>query len=318
MRAILCTKYGTPDVLQLQEVEQPTPKDNEVLIKMYASSVTSGDARIRRADPFIIRLIFGFKKPRKAILGAVVAGDIASVGKAVTKFKIGDPVFGSSNMNFGAHAEYTRVPENAALALKPTNLSYEAAAAIPFGATAALHFLRKGNIQKGQKVLIYGASGALGTTAVQLAKVFGAEVTAVCSTSNIELVKSLGADNVIDYTKEDFTQNGKKYDVIFETVGKAPFSKSLGSLNKKGLLLMASAGFGLMLRGAIISILGSKKVVSGVIHETAADMRYLKELIENEQLKAVIDKVYPLEEIAEAHAHVDKGHKKGNVIITMN
>lgn len=318
MKAILCTKYGSPNVLQLQEVEKPTPKDNEVLIKMHASSVTSGDARIRRADPFIIRLLFGFKKPRKSILGIVVAGEIESVGKSVTKFKVGDQVFGSSDMNFGTHAEYITVPENATLALKPTNLSYEEAAAIPFGATASLHFLRKGNIQEGQKVLIYGASGALGTAAVQLAKVFGAEVTAVCSTSNIEMMKSLGADKVIDYTKEDFTENGEKYDVIFETVGKASFSKSLCSLNKKGQLMMANAGIFMMLKGAIVSMVGSKKVVSGVIKETAADMRYLKELIENEQLKAVIDKTYPLEEITKAHAHVDKGHKKGNVIITMN
>lgn len=318
MKAIECTKYGAPEFLKLVEIEKPSPKEKEVLIKIHATSVTSGDARIRRADPFIIRLIFGFKKPRKSVLGVVVAGEIEAVGKAVTNFKVGDPVFGSAGMNFGAHAEYVSVSENAALALKPGSMSYEEAAAIPFGATAALHFLSKANIQQRQKVLIYGASGAIGTLAVQLAKNMGASVTAVCSTSNIEMVKALGADNVIDYTKEDFTKNGETYDVIFDTVGKSSFWGALKSLNKKGCLLMASAGMGLLLGSAIASLFISKKIVSGVIKETAEDMNFIKQLIEKGKLKAVIEKTYSLDEIALAHAHVDTGHKKGNVIIRMN
>lgn len=317
MKAIVCTKYGAPDVLQLANVEKPTPKDNEVLIKIHATSATSGDARIRRADPFIIRLIFGFKKPRKSILGVIVAGEIEAIGKDVTKFKVGDQVFGTSGMRFGTYAEYITIPENGTLALKPKNMNYKEAAAIPFGATAALHFLRKAKIKKGQKVLIYGASGAIGTAAIQLAKTFGAEVTAVCSTANIELVKSLGAEKVFDYTKEDFSKSGEKYDVIFETVGKSSFSENIKSLNLKGCLLMASAGISQMLRGLLVSITSSKKVISGVIEENAEDMNHLKELIESGELKAVIDRSYPLEQTAEAHRYVDTGHKKGNVIITL-
>jgi len=210
------------------------------------------------------------------------------------------------------------VPEDAVLALKPGNMTYEEAAAIPFGATASLHFLRIASIQQGQKVLIYGASGALGTMAVQLAKNYGADVTAVCSSSNIELMKSLGADKVIDYTKEDFTRNGEKYDVVFDTIGKSPFRKALRSLNKDGQLLLASAGLGTMLGGSIFSIFNSKKIVSGVIKETVEDMNFFKQLIEEGKLKAVIDRIYTLKQIVEAHTYVDKGHKKGNVVIAIN
>ena len=318
MKAIELTKYGAPEFLQMNEVEKPTPKDNEILIKIHASSVSSGDARMRRADPFVIRLIFGFKRPRKPILGVVVAGEIEAIGTSVSNYKIGDQVFGSSGMNFGAHAEYVSVPEDAVLALKPGNMSYEEAAAIPFGATASMHFLRIANIQKGQKVLIYGASGALGTMAVQLAKNYGAEITAVCSTGNVELMKSLGADHVIDYTQEDFTMNGKKYDVIFDTIGKSSLRKALKSLSDNGYLLLASAGIGTMIGGSIKSMFINKKIVSGVIKETVKDMNFFKQLIEKGSLKAVIDRTYPLEQIAEAHAYVDKGHKKGNVIIAIN
>jgi len=315
MKAVVCTRYGSPEVLQLQEVAKPAPREKEVIIKIHATSATSGDARIRRADPFIVRLIFGLKKPRKSILGVVVAGEIESVGKEVTKFKVGDQVFGAKGIDFGTYAEYTSMPENGVLALKPKNISYEEAAAIPFGATAALHFLRKAKIKSRQKVLIYGASGAIGTAAVQLAKLFGAEVSAVCSTTNIEMVKALGAEKVFDYTKEDFSENGEKYDVIFETVGKSSFSQSIKSLNSKGYLLMASAGPSQLLRGLLVSITSRKKVISGVIEESADDMIYLKELIETGKLKAVIDRRYPLEQIAEAHKYVDTGHKKGNVVI---
>ena len=240
------------------------------------------------------------------------------IGTSVSKYKIGDQVFGSSGMNFGAHAEYVAVSEDAVLALKPGNMTYEEAASIPFGATASMHFLRIANIQQGQKVLIYGASGALGTMAVQLARNNGADITAVCSTSNIELMKSLGADHVIDYTQEDFTGNGKKYDVIFDTIGKSSLRKSLKSLSDNGYLLLASAGIGTMIGGSIKSMFISKKIVSGVIKETVEDMNFFKQLIEEGKLKAVIDRTYPLEQIAEAHAYVDKGHKKGNVIISIN
>lgn len=318
MKAIELTKYGAPEFLQMNEVEKPSPKDNEILIKIHASSVSSGDARMRRADPFIIRLIFGFKRPRKPILGVVVAGEIEAIGESVSNYKIGDQVFGSSGMNFGAHAEYVSVPKGAVLALKPGNMSYEEAAAIPFGATASMHFLRIANIRKGQKVLIYGASGALGTMAVQLAKNYGAEITAVCSTANVELMKSLGADHVIDYTQEDFTRNGKKYDVVFDTIGKSSLRKALKSLSDNGHLLLASAGIGTMIGGSIRSMFIKKKIVSGVIKETVKDMNFFKQLIEKGSLKAVIDRTYPLEQIVEAHAYVDKGHKKGNVIIAMN
>ncbi len=318
MKAVECTKYGGVEFLKLVETEKPSPKENEVLIKNYATSVTSGDARIRRADPFLIRLIFGFKKPRKSVLGVVVAGEIEAVGKSVTNFKVGDQVFGSAGMNFGAHAEYVSVSENAVLALKPNSMSYEEAAAIPFGATAALHFLRIANIQHGQKVLIYGASGAIGTMAIQLAKNQGAIVTAVCSTANTEMVKALGADKVIDYTLEDFTKNGETYDVIFDTVGKSSFFGALKSLNKKGYLLMASAGMGLLIGSAIVSHFTNKNISSGVIKETPADINFIKLLIERGKLKPVIDTTYSLEQIKMAHIHVDQGHKKGNVIIQIN
>jgi 2-desacetyl-2-hydroxyethyl bacteriochlorophyllide A dehydrogenase len=318
MKAIECTQYGAPEFLQMKEVEKPSPKDNEVLIKIHATSVSSGDARMRRADPFIIRLIFGFKKPRKSILGVVVAGEIEAIGEKVSNYRAGDQVFGSSGMSFGAHAEYVAVPEDAVLALKPANMTYEEAAAIPFGGTAALHFLRIASIQQGQKVLIYGASGALGTLAVQLAKNYGADVTAVCSSSNFELMQSLGADEVIDYTKEDFSENGKKYDVIFDTVGKSSNRKALRSLNKGGYLLLASAGIGTMIGGSIASIFMSKKIISGVIKETVEDMNFFKQLIEKGKLKAVIDRIYTLKQIVEAHTYVDQGHKKGNVVIAIN
>jgi NADPH:quinone reductase-like Zn-dependent oxidoreductase len=318
MKAAVCTNYGKPEVLQLKEIEKPTPKENQISLKIHSSSVTSGDARIRRADPYMIRLIFGFKRPRKSVLGVVVAGEVESVGSKVSKFKVGDKVFGTTGMSFGAHAQYQCISEAGTLAIIPENMSYDEAAAIPFGGTAAIHFLRKGNISIGQKVLIYGASGAIGTMAIQLAKESGAEVTAVCSGGNAELVCSLGADKVVDYTKEDFTENGVKYDVIFDTIGKSSFSAAKKSLKKKGVMLLASASMGLMLRGAITSIFGSKKVISGVIKETAEDMRFFKKLFEAGKLKAVVDKVYSLEEITMAHTYVDKGHKKGNVIINMN
>ena len=319
MKAIVYTKYGSPEVLQLKEIEKPSPKRNEVLVKIYATVVTSGDVRLRKADPFLVRLFFGLTKPKKPILGVDLSGVIESVGSDVKLFKEGDKVFGSAfDCGLGAYAEYKCLPEDTVLATKPENISYEESAAIFFGGHTALHYLKKGNIEKGHKVLIYGASGAIGTYAVQLAKHFEAHVTGVCSTANLELIKSLGADKVIDYTKEDFTKSGETYDVIFDTVGKSPFSGSVKSLKKNGFYLRAvhilpSA----IVQGLWTSMTSSKKVIGGVAVERKEDLIFLKQLVESGKIKPVIDRQYPLEEIVEAHRYVEKGHKKGNVVITV-
>ena len=322
MKAVVYEKYGSPDVLELKEVNKPAPKDNEVLIKVYATTVTVADFRSRSftvppAFWLPARIALGFRKPKKPILGVELAGEVESVGKDVKRFKQGDQVFAATLISYGAYAEYKCLPEDAAIAIKPSNLTYEEAAALPIGARTALHFLRKANIQPGQKVLVYGASGSVGTYAVQLARYFGAEVTGVCSTSNIELVKSLGAAQVIDYTAEDFSKNGEMYDVIFEAVDKSSFSACMKVLKKDGIYLNVTAPLP-SLQMLWTKMTSSKKLFLGENPpEKAEDLNFLKELVEAGRLKPVIDRRYPLEQIVEAHRYVDKGHKKGNVVITV-
>lgn len=315
MKAAVYMQYGEPAVLQVKQVEKPIPGKNEILLRIKATAVNSGDWRLRKADPFAVRFIFGLIRPKINILGSVFSGEIESVGEDVKQFKVGDFVFGHTDMSFGAYAEYKSLPENGSIALKPANISHKEAAVIPFGGVAALHFIKKAAIKPGQKVLVVGASGAVGSAAVQLAKSFGANVTGVCSTTNIALVKSIGADKVIDYTKEDFTRNGETYDVIFDALKAISVSRSLKSLNKNGIMILSAAGMSEMLQGLWISMTSSKKVMTGVISHTAADIIFLKGLIEAGKLKPVIDRTYSLEQIAEAHAYVEKGHKKGNVAI---
>lgn len=317
MKAIIYTQYGPPEVLHLSEVEKPTPKDNEILLRIKATAVNSGDVRLRKADPFAVRFIFGLLKPKINILGSVFSGEVESVGKQVKLFKAGDQVFGHIDMRFGAYAEYLCLPEDGSIAMKPGNILHQEAAVIPFGGVTALHFIKKAAIKPGQKVLVIGASGAVGSAAVQLAKVYGALVTGVCSTSNIDLVKSIGADYVIDYTKEDFTQNGERYDVIFDTVNSISVSRSLKSLSKNGTMILSAAGMPEMVQGLWISKTSSRKVLTGVISHAAKDIIFLKELIEAGKMRPVIDRTYDLAQMAEAHAYVEKGHKKGNVAINL-
>ena len=327
MKAMVWTAYGPPDVFQLTEVEKPTPKENEVLIRIYATTVTAGDCEQRSLNLPIwyalpMRAIVGFKRPERiTILGMELAGEIESVGKDVKRFGKGDQVFAATGfVGMGACAQYISLseePEDGALAIKPANMTYEAAAPVPVGGLEALHFVRQGNIQSGQKVLINGAGGTIGTYAIQLAKYFGAEVTGVDDTRKLDMLRSIGADQVIDYTQEDFTKSGETYDFIVDVVSKSSFSGSIRSLKQNGRYLIANPGPSQYVRGRWTSKTSSKKVIFGAAHPKTEDLLFLKELIEAGEIRSVIDRRYPLEQVAEAHRYVETGQKKGNVVITV-
>jgi NADPH:quinone reductase-like Zn-dependent oxidoreductase len=321
MKAAVYTRYGPPEVVEIVDVPKPVPKHDEVLIKVRATTVSSADWRARSLDiprgfGLMARLFFGVGKPRQPVLGTELSGDIEAVGKDVRNFKAGDEVFAFSGAGLGCHAEYKCMPESGMVVKKPSNLSYEEAAAVSFGGTTALDYLRRGKIARGERVLVNGASGAVGTAVIQIAKHFGGEVTGVCSTSNLELVKSIGADNVIDYTNEDFTRNGVAYDIIVDVAGTAPFSRSKGSLKDGGRLLLVLATLPDTLQGLWVSMTGKAKVVAGPAGERPEDLRFLATLAESAELKPVIGRRYPFEEIVEAHRLVDTGHKRGSVVLT--
>ena len=317
MRAVVHDRYGLPDVLRLEEVERPVPEDDEVLVKIHATTVNRTDCGLRSAELFITRYFTGLVRPKRKILGMELAGEVEAVGAAVSKFKVGDEVFGVKG--FGAHAEYVCIRESAALAHKPTGMTFDEAAAVCDGACIALAALRKADLREGRSILIYGASGSIGTAAVQLAKHFGAHVTAVCNTKNLELVKSLGADEVVDYTKEDFTKNGETYDVIFDSVGKHSFKRCRRSLNPGGIFLETDLGY--MWHVPLLALLtrwiGDKRVMLPIPKYAKADVLLVKELIEAGKFRAVIDRTYPLEDVVEATRYVETGQKTGNVVLTV-
>ena len=322
MKAIVYERYGAPDVLELRDIPKPTPKDNEVLIKVHATTVTAGDWRARTLEApkgfgLMTRIVFGVSRPRNPILGVELAGEVEEIGKSVSKFRIKDQVFADGGFGMGCYVEYKCLSEDGALAHKPGNLSYEEAAAIPFGGTTALIFLRRAKVKDGDKVLVNGASGGVGTAAVQLAKHFGAEVTGVSSTGNLALVKSIGADKVIDYTQDDFAQNGETYDIIVDTVGTAPLSRSKSSLKEGGRLLQVLGTLPDLLKAPWFSMTSGRKVIAGPVNGSAEDLRFLATLAEKGQFKPVIDRRYPFERIVDAHRYVDTGRKKGNVVVTL-
>lgn len=322
MKAILYQQYGPPDVLQMADIAKPIPKPNEILIKTYATTVTSGDWRVRSLTVpagfgWMTRLVFGVSRPRQPILGSELAGVVESVGEAVSRFKVGEAVFAFSDARMGCYAEYKCMPQDGAVACKPPGLSYGEAAALSFGGTTALDFLRRAKLQRGESVLINGASGAVGAAAVQLARHFGAHVTAVCSTANMAWVRALGASQVIDYTQEDFTQNGQTYHVIMDTVGTAPFSRCQASLRDGGRLLLVLAGLADMLHAPWASLTSGKRVIAGPVSVRADDLPLLAELAAAGAFKAVIDRRYRFEQMVEAHHYVDSGRKKGNVVVML-
>ena len=332
MKAIVNTEYGPPEVLKLEEVEKQQPKDKEILIRVHATTVTFGEIAARNFPkimsprkftmPLILwlptRIMFGIRKPKNKILGAEFSGEIEAVGKESKQFKVGDQVFGYRGPSFGANAEYLCMPEDGIVSIKPINMTYEEAAGVPYGAITALTLLRKVDIKPGQKILINGASGSIGSYAVQFVKHYGAEVTGVCRTSKLEYVKSLGADHVIDYTQEDFTKNGETYSVIFDILRKTSFSKCKKSLTNDGIHLLASFKFREIFQMIRTKIVGSKKVICALSFEDQKDLVYIKELIEDGKINSIIDKIYPLEQIVEAHQYVENGHKKGTVVITFD
>jgi NADPH:quinone reductase-like Zn-dependent oxidoreductase len=323
MKAIIYEEYGPPEVLKLAEVEKPTPKDDEVLIRIGAAAVNTGDCEMRRPEIpnsiwFLIRLAFGLRKPRKRILGAYLAGEIEAAGKGVDRWRAGDRVFASSGVRFGAYAEYVCLPADGSIASKPANMSYEEAAAVTLGGTNALHYLREAQVQSGESVLVNGAGGSFGTFAVQLARLMGAEVTAVDGTEKLEMLRALGADHVIDYTHEDFTESRKTYDVIFNVVAAASYARSVRSLSRGGRYLLTNpAGIAQMFRAPWTSLTRDKKVIVRFAKETAADLIRLRELAEAEKLRSVIDRSFPLERAVDAHRYVETGRKLGNVVLTM-
>lgn len=330
MKAIVYTEYGSPDVLHLKEIAKPAPKDNELLIRVYATSLSVGEVWARNFKAispsqfsmpfpfwFPARMFFGFTKPKVNILGSEFSGVIEATGKDVKKFKVGDQVFGYRGQNMGANAEYLCTPENGMVATKPSTMTYEEAAVVPYGATTALNLLRKGNIQRGQKVLINGASGSIGSAAVQLAKYYGAEVTGVCSTPRVEFVKSIGADKVIDYTKEDFTKNGETYDLIFDIMNKSSFANCKNSLKRNGIYLLASFKMKQVFQMLWTSITGAKKVICALALENPKDLVLIKELVEAGNFKSIIDKRFSLEQTADAHRYFESGNKAGCIVITL-
>lgn len=322
MRAVVARRYGPPEVLQIREIATPTPGDGAILIRIHATTVTSADWRLRSLTvptgfALITRLVFGLRRPRQPVLGSELAGVVASVGRGVSRFRVGQRVFAFSDMGLGCHAEYIVLPQDGLVAATPPGLTDETAAALCFGGTTALDFLRRGKVQPGEKVLVNGASGAVGSAVVQLARHAGAEVTGVCSTANLDLVRSLGAAHVIDYTRDDFTRNGQTYDVIVDTAGTAPFPRCRPSLKPGGRLLLVLAGLPAMLRGVWVSLTSGRTVIAGPAAVKLDDLHRLAALAEAGDFQPVIDRVYPLEQIVAAHRYVDTGRKKGNVIISV-
>ncbi len=329
MKAVVFTEYGPPEVLRLEEIETPAPKESEIQIRIFATPVSYGDKMVRNADKltpgnftmplpfwFLTRLVLGFKKPRIKILGSEFAGEVETVGKGVTRFKKGDQVFGYRAQSFGAYAEYLCIPENDLVALKPSNLTYEEACAVPYGALTALNLLKTVNIQSGQKVLINGASGGIGSAALQLARHFGAEVTGVCSTPKLAYVKALGADHVIDYTREDFTKNKESYDLIFDILGKSSFARCQAALKPNGRYLLASFKMKQLFEMFRTSLSGDKKVICALSTEKVEDLNFIRELAEAGKIKSIVDRRFPYEQVVEAHRYAETGEKKGNIVLT--